>query len=47
MGLNEARKMKELRETIIPSRVKEIEEICGAAIPYDIDWQSLSKTSRG
>lgn len=47
MGLNEARKMKELRETIIPSRVKEIEEICGAAIPYDIDWQSLSNDVEG
>ena len=47
MGLNEARKMKELREAVIPSRVKEIEEICGTAIPYDIDWQSLSSDLEG
>lgn len=47
MGLNEARKMKELRETTIPSRVKEIGEICGAPIPYDIDWQSLSNDLEG
>jgi hypothetical protein len=47
MGLNETRKMKELREITIPSRVKEIEEICGAPIPYDIDWQSLSNDIEG
>lgn len=47
MGLNETRKMKELRETVIPSRVKEIEDICGAPIPYDIDWQSLSNDLEG
>ena len=47
MGLNESRKMKELREATIPSRVKEIEEICGAPIPYDIDWQSLSNDLEG
>ena len=47
MGLNETRKMKELRETTIPSRSKEIEEICGKAIPYDIDWQSLSNDMEG
>ena len=47
MGLNETRKMKELRETTIPSRSKEIEEICGKPIPYDIDWQSLSNDLEG
>jgi hypothetical protein len=47
MGLNETRKMKELRETTIPSRSKEIEEICGKAIPYDIDWQSLANDMEG
>lgn len=41
MGLNERRKMKELQEVTFPGRVKEIEEICGAAIPYDVDWNSL------
>jgi len=41
MGLNERRKMKELQETTFPERVKEIEEICGAPIPYEVDWDSL------
>jgi hypothetical protein len=42
MGLNERRKIKELQETTFPGRVKEIEEICGKAIPYEVDWDSLS-----
>src|SRR6266700_3404282 len=41
MGLNERRKIKELQDTTFPERVKEIEEICGAPIPYDVDWDSL------
>jgi hypothetical protein len=41
MGLNERRKLNELKETTFPGRVKEIEEICGAPIPYDVDWDSL------
>jgi len=40
-GLNERRKIKELQDTVFPGRVKEIEEICGKAIPYDVDWTSL------
>ena len=47
MGLNERRKVKELQETVLPGRVKEIEEICGKPIPYDIDWQSLSNDMEG
>ena len=42
MGLNERRKIKELQETTLPERVKEIEEICGKAIPYEVDWDSLA-----
>ena len=42
MGLNERRKMKELQEVTFPARVKEIEEICGTSIPYDVDWNSLA-----
>jgi hypothetical protein len=42
MGLNERRKMKELQEVTLPARVKEIEEICGKAIAYDVDWDSLA-----
>lgn len=42
MGLEERRKIKELQETTFPGRVAEIEEICGRAIPYEVDWDSLS-----
>jgi hypothetical protein len=42
MGLQERRKIKELQETTLPSRSKEIEEICGRAIPYEVDWDSLA-----
>ncbi len=41
MGLNERRKIKELQDTTFPGRVKEIEEICGKAIPYEVDWDSF------
>lgn len=41
MGLNERRKIKEVQDTTFPERVKEIEEICGAPIPYEVDWDSL------
>ena len=42
MGLDERRKIKELQEVTFPARVKEIEEICGKAIPYEVDWESLA-----
>ena len=42
MGLAERRKIKELQDNVLPGRVKEIEEICGAPIPYDVDWESFS-----
>lgn len=41
MGLNERRKMKELQETVIPDRSKEIAEICGVSIPYEVDWDTF------
>jgi hypothetical protein len=41
MGLNERRKIEELKNVTFPGRVKEIEEICGKAIPYEIDWASI------
>ncbi len=47
MGLNERRKIKELQETTLPGRVKEIEEICGKAIPYEVDWDSLAEDLEG
>jgi hypothetical protein len=42
MGLNERRKMKELQDVTFPARVEEIKEICGAPIPYEVDWDSLA-----
>ena len=42
MGLNERRKVKELQDVTFPGRVKEIEEICGAPIPYEVDWDSIA-----
>src|SRR5215813_9719937 len=47
MGLTERRKIKELQDTTLPGRVKEIEEICGAAIPYEVDWDSLADDAEG
>ena len=41
MGLSERRKIEELKNTIFPARVKEIEEICGKPIPFEVDWDSL------
>ena len=47
MGLNERRKIKELQDTTFPERIKEIEEICGKAIPYEVDWDSLADDAEG
>src|SRR5262245_20032428 len=45
MGLNERRKIKELKETTFPGREKEIEEICGKSVPYEVDWDSLADSA--
>ena len=47
MGLNERRKIKELQDTTFPERVREIEEICGKGIPYEVDWDSLADDAEG
>ena len=47
MGLNERRKIKDLQDTTFPARVEEIEEICGVAIPYEVDWESLGDDMEG
>jgi hypothetical protein len=41
MGLEERRMIKTLTEEVLPGRVSEIEEISGAAVPYDVDWASF------
>ena len=47
MGLEEKRRIKELQEVTLPERVREIEEICGAPIPYNVDWDSLANDAAG
>ena len=47
MGLTERRKIKELQDQTLPGRVKEIEEICGKPIPYEVDWESLADDAEG
>jgi hypothetical protein len=47
MGLNERRKIKELQDVTFPGRVKEIEEICGKGIAYEVDWNSLADDAEG
>lgn len=47
MGLEERRRIKELQEVTFPERVREIEEICGAPIPYEVDWDSLASDAAG
>ena len=47
MGLNERRMIKELQDVTFPERVKDIEEICGKAIPYEVDWDSLADDAAG
>lgn len=47
MGLDERRRIKELQEVTLPGRVAEIEEICGAPIPYEVDWDSLADDATG
>jgi hypothetical protein len=47
VGLAERRKIKELQDEVLPGRVKEIEEICGAPIPYEVDWESFSDDLEG
>jgi hypothetical protein len=47
MGLEERRMIKELQDVTLPGRVKEIEEICGVPIPYDVDWTTLADDKSG
>ncbi len=47
MGLQERRKVKELQDTVFPGQVKDIEEVCGAPIPYEVDWDSFATDLEG
>jgi hypothetical protein len=42
MGLAERRKIQELQQSVFPERQREIAEICGVEIPYEVDWESLA-----
>ncbi len=42
MGLVERRKIKDLQDNTFQARAKEIVEITGIEIPYDVDWDSFS-----
>jgi len=41
MGLQERRKVQELKDMTLPERSREIAEICGKAIAYEVDWPSI------
>lgn len=47
MGLAERRKIKEIQDDVLPGRMKEIEEICGKPIAYEVDWDSLADDAPG
>ncbi len=42
MGLAERRKIKDLQDNTFQDRAREIEEITGIAIPYEVDWDSFA-----
>lgn len=47
MGLAERRKIKELTDITIPEREKELLEITGSPIRYEIEWDSLANDAEG
>jgi hypothetical protein len=47
MGLQERRKIHELQTVTLPGRSREIAEICGREIPYEVDWDSLADDAAG
>jgi hypothetical protein len=46
MGLPERRKVKELQEATLPERSREIAEICGEPVPYEVDWASIENDAQ-
>ena len=46
MGLPERRKVKELQDSTLPERSREIAEICGQAVPYEVDWASIENDAQ-
>lgn len=46
MGLQERRQMAELKDNTLPGRSREIEEICGKPVPYEVDWASFESDAQ-
>jgi len=44
MGLQEKRLVKQLKEETLPEVQKQIVELCGADILWEIDWDSFSES---
>ena len=47
MGLEAKRKIKELQDVTLPERQKELLEITGSPLVYDIDWASFADDLEG
>lgn len=45
MGLEQKRMIKELSEVTLPERKREVQEICGADVSFDVDWASMDNDS--
>ena len=41
MSISSRRKTKELQDVLLPKRQKEIQEICGGTVEFDVDWESF------
>lgn len=41
MGLIERRMIQAMKTDTLPGRSREIEEICGQSVPYEVDWSSF------
>jgi hypothetical protein len=42
MGLQERQKIKELQDKVVPGRRKELAELCGSDVAYDVDWDTFA-----
>ncbi len=46
MGLQKRRKIEELKAQTLPQRSREVAEICGQSIPYEVDLASLENDAQ-
>lgn len=47
MGLEEKRAIKAAVEGWLPAKQAELQELCGGAVPYDVDWASFDGDLKG